>query len=133
VTLRRSAIWFCATALVFSAVLATAADAAKSKAASTRVANTKDVPSFDLQARCRKTEKIMIEMMGANSTGMNGYDLCMRAEQEARDALVKAWPDVPQAYKDFCVRPAAYSPSYIEWIACMEMLIDLRKLRAAKP
>jgi hypothetical protein len=135
--LGRLAIWFCAIAVVYSAMQATAADAAKRKTAGTKAASaasSKGVPTIDLQTRCKRSEKIMADMMGSPTLlQTNGFDLCMRAEQEARSALVAAWPDVPPSYKAFCIRPAAYSPSYIEWIACMEMLIDLRKLRAAKP
>jgi len=87
-------------------------------------------PSIDLDARCRKSERAMIEMMGDPSLRESAFQTCMRAEQEARDALVKAWPEIPQKYKTFCVRKADYSPSYVEWIACLEMMIDLRRQRA---
>jgi hypothetical protein len=119
---RRLRIGLCAAAAILAA--AEVADAASAK----------DVPTIDLQTRCRKSEKIMADMMGESNQRGSGFDVCMRSEQDARKALVAAWPEVPPSYKDFCVRPAAYSPSYVEWIACLELLIDLRKLRgAAKP
>jgi hypothetical protein len=88
------------------------------------------LPSIDLQARCRKTEKAMIEMMGSQFDRESAFQTCMRGEQDARDALLKSWPDIPANYKAFCVRKNDYSPSYIEWISCLELMIDLRKQRA---
>lgn len=94
-------------------------------------ADNKSPPKIDLQARCKKSEQSVIEMMADPSLRGLAFDLCMKSEQQARDALVKAWGDIPQSYKTFCVRPAVYSPSYVEWIACLEMMIDLRQMRAS--
>ena len=94
-------------------------------------AGPKGLPTIDLNSRCKRSEAVVVEMTGDKSLVGKGFEMCMRAEQEARNALVAAWPEVPQAYKTFCIAPATFSPSYIEWIACLEMLIDLRKLREA--
>ena len=94
-------------------------------------ASPKGLPTIDLNSRCKRSEAVVVEMTGDKSLQGKGFEMCMRAEQEARNALVAAWPEVPQAYKTFCIAPATFSPSYIEWIACLEMLIDLRKLRQA--
>jgi hypothetical protein len=89
------------------------------------------LPNIDLQLRCRKSEATLIEMMGNQSLQGTAFDGCIRSEEDARKALLDAWKDVPQAYKSYCVRKADYSPSYVEWIACLELAIDLRKQRAA--
>jgi hypothetical protein len=116
----RMRVWLGAMAVICAA--AQAAEAAEAKG----------LPSIDLQSRCRRSEKVIVEMTGDKTLVGRGFDMCMRAEEDARNALAKAWPDVPQAYKAFCIKPAAFSPSYIEWIACMEMLIDLRRLREVR-
>jgi hypothetical protein len=116
----RMKVWLGAMAVIF--VAAQAAEAAE----------TKGLPTIDLKTRCQRSEKVIVEMTGDKTLLGRGFDMCMRAEQDARTALEKAWPEVPQSYKTFCIAPAAYSPSYIEWIACMEMLIDLRKLRETR-
>jgi hypothetical protein len=95
-------------------------------------AGPKGLPTIDLNSRCKRSESVVVEMTGDKSLQGKGFEMCMRAEQEARDALVAAWPQVPAAYKTFCIAPGTFSPSYIEWIACVEMLIDLRKLRETK-
>src|SRR5262245_28303435 len=84
-------------------------------------------PTIDMQARCRTSEKAMIEMMGDSSQRGLAFDTCMRAEKEAQAAIAKAWPDIPPSYKSFCIRKNDFSPSYIEWITCLEMMIDLKK------
>ncbi len=99
-------------------------------AASEAAANTKPIPTIDLQARCRVSERTVQEMMGSDTKPGSSFETCMKSETAARDALQAAWNDIPASYKEFCVKPRAYSPSYIEWIACVELLIDLRKMRA---
>ena len=84
-------------------------------------------PNINLETRCRASERTVDEMMGAKG---QSFDSCMSSEQGARDALKKAWADMPSAYKATCVRPTDYSPSYVEWIACVELWIDLRKTRS---
>jgi hypothetical protein len=92
-------------------------------------AQDKGLPTIDLQARCKKSEAAVIDMMGDQSLKGTAFDLCVKSENAARDALVKAWGDIPPAYKSFCVRPRDYSASYVEWIACLEMMIEVKKLR----
>lgn len=86
-------------------------------------------PVIDLQKRCKSSAATISDMMADKSQQSSAFDTCMKSEQEARDALKKAWPEMPSAYKSFCIRPADYSPSYVEWIACVEMMIDAKKLR----
>ena len=109
----------CAAAIVFAAL--PAADAA----------NEKGLPTIDLQTRCKKSEAAMIDMMGDQNLKGTAFDLCVKSEQQARDALQAAWADIPPKYKSFCIRPGEYSASYVEWIACVEMLIDGKSFRSA--
>jgi hypothetical protein len=55
---------------------------------------------------------------------------CMKAEQDAQVALTEAWEKIPVRYKTDCIKPNAYSASYAEWIACLELLIDVKAARA---
>ena len=88
------------------------------------------VPQIDLQKRCRASAKVAIEIMGDASAELKAFDACMKSETDARNAILAAWKDMPQSYKTFCVRPKVYSPSYVEWIACLEMQMDVKRLRA---
>jgi len=95
-------------------------------------ASNSAVPTIDLEKRCRATAK-STQLLMNNSSGdaaEKAFQLCMRSEQEARAAILAAWKAIPPDYKSFCVRPNVYSPSYIEWIACLEMKIDLKRLRS---
>lgn len=89
-----------------------------------------NIPTIDLQKRCRNSAKAAVETLGDKSAESKAFDSCMRSEQEARDAIVAAWKDIPQSYKTFCVKPNVFSPSYVEWIACLEMQMDVKRLRA---
>jgi hypothetical protein len=86
--------------------------------------------SIDIQKRCNIRAKSSAEMMGDKSVTALAFDSCMRSEKEARAALVAAWKDIPPPYKTFCIRPNVYSPSYTEWIACIESNIDVKRLRS---
>ena len=90
------------------------------------------VPSIDVQKLCRVRAAQSAQMMGDQSMTTKAFDSCLRSEQEARTAMGNAWKDIPQNYKTFCVRPHVYSPSYTEWIACIESNIDVTRLRAKK-
>ena len=89
------------------------------------------LPVIDLKLRCQISEQTMIDMMGDKSFQGSAFDTCMKSESDARDALSSAWKEIPPSYRDYCIRPADYSPSYVEWIACIELMIDLRKQRAS--
>lgn len=88
------------------------------------------LPSIDLQRRCKNSESTLIEMMADRSLQGTAYDTCMKSEQDARNALQGAWQSLPASYASYCVRPRDYAPSYVEWIACVELMIDLKKQRA---
>ena len=100
-------------------------------AATNFAAAAKDgLPEIDLQKRCRASAKAAVDTMGDKSAESKTFDACLRSEQEARNAIVSAWKDIPANYKSFCIKPGVYSPSYVEWIACIEMQMDVKRLRA---
>lgn len=87
------------------------------------------LPRLDIRKHCSSRAQAVVGL--PNSEG-NAVDACVRSEQRARDALAKAWKDIPPQYKAACIKPGDYSPSYEEWIACLEMNIDVKALRARK-
>ena len=93
-------------------------------------AKDNELPGIDIQKRCGIRAKASAEMMADKSSETMAFDSCMRSEQSARAALAAAWKEIPATFKSFCVNPNVYSPSYVEWISCLELHIDLKKLRA---
>jgi hypothetical protein len=87
------------------------------------------LPRIDIQKNCNSRAQAVVGL--SNSAG-NALEACIRAEQRARDALAAAWKDIPPFYKANCIKPGDYSPSYEEWIACLEMNIDVKNLRAKR-
>jgi hypothetical protein len=84
------------------------------------------LPKMDIQKLCRDRAK-SIAALGAGLG--DPFDLCMKDEQTARDALSAAWKDIPPSYKRACIQPNVYSASYFEWIRCLELNIDVKILR----
>jgi hypothetical protein len=113
--LRKSGPAIAAAAIFLSASASTMADNA--------------FPSIDMQARCRASENSLVQMLGEGTSKGQAFDTCMKSETEARNALKAAWTEIPSYYKSYCVNPRSFSASYVEWIACVELLIDLRKQR----
>jgi hypothetical protein len=85
------------------------------------------LPKLDIQKACRDRANSIV-MLG---TGLgNPFDQCMRSEETARAALAAAWKDIPPFYRTTCIQPNVFSPSYMEWIRCLELNIDVKNLRS---
>ena len=93
------------------------------------MAKDDDLPSIDIKKACATRAKASADMMGDKSLTTGAFDTCMKSEQASRDALAAAWKEIPADFKSFCVTPRAYSPSYTEWISCVELGIDVKKQR----
>jgi hypothetical protein len=81
------------------------------------------VPSIDIEKMCKASE---VALFGDNTAT---FDTCLGDEQDARERLVKSWATFPATDKVHCVLPAEYLPSYVEWLTCLEMEIDFRRIR----
>ena len=102
-----------ATAAMFFATLVAAAD---------------DVPRIDFEKICRSRVQAVGQV--GDRTLEQSFASCVNAEKEAQTALIAAWKDIPARYKTECIKPNVYSPSYSEWIACLELLIDVKAVRS---
>lgn len=100
--------------------------------ASVAVAKDNILPTIDLQERCRTSVRAAQEMLGNYANTADSLDACMKSEQASRDAIAAIWKEIPPSYKASCIDPRAYSASYIEWIACLELYIDVKKQRSNK-
>jgi hypothetical protein len=98
--------------------------------ATAAVAADDRLPNIDLQKRCAARTQALGDNSGDKSITAKTFDSCMKSEQEARAALQAAWKDIPARYKASCIQPNVYSPSYMEWISCLELQIDIKNLRA---
>ncbi len=81
------------------------------------------LPSIDIPKTCRASEATPL----ADNTAT--FDVCMSDEQAARETLVEDWANVPAGDKARCVLPMEYLPSYVEWLTCLEMEREFRKIR----
>jgi hypothetical protein len=84
-------------------------------------------PSIDIEKMCRASAAAPF----ADNTAT--FDICMSDEQAAREKLVEDWPNVPARDKARCVLPDEYLPAYVEWLTCLEMERDYRKIRQQQP
>jgi hypothetical protein len=90
----------------------------------TAAAQSSGLPTLDMEKNCRSRSAAAV----ADSDRATSVTSCVAAEQKAQAALAAAWKDIPPNYKATCVKPGDYSPSYIEWIGCLELYIDVKNL-----
>jgi hypothetical protein len=81
------------------------------------------LPSIDIEKMCRASEAAPFADNAAT------FEACMSDEQAGREKLIEGWANVPARDKARCVLPAEYLPGYIEWLTCLEMERDFRKIR----
>jgi hypothetical protein len=103
-------------AVMFLSLLSTAASAQSG------------VPTVDIQNTCKLAASAMVMLMGGSTAG-NDTEICLGSEQRARDQLVKDWSTYVASDKTRCVRTGVYLPSYVEWLTCLEMERDVRKMK----
>ena len=96
------------------------------------VAAANNVPRIDVEKTCRASEKTIKQVFGNSSMG-NVFESCMTAEKNTLEQLIKDWGTYPADAKVRCVQPSAYMPNYTEWITCLEMERDVRKMRVENP
>src|SRR5262245_2750722 len=58
-----------------------------------------------------------------------GSQCVPRVEQKAREQIIKDQATYSSADKRRCMRTGVYLPSYVEWLTCLEMERDVRKMR----
>ena len=57
------------------------------------------------------------------------FELCSEVELRAREQMAKDWTTFADADRALCVQPSVFLPSYVEWLTCLEMERDVRKMR----
>jgi hypothetical protein len=88
------------------------------------------LPQFDIQKQCQKTQRAANELGTKNPEAL---DSCVKNEQNAREKLAARWATTSALDKAACVRPADWSPSYFEWLGCLETRDYVRTQRKDRP
>src|SRR6516164_1907837 len=101
---------------------------ARQRVAALNTQGRKEVPSIDIQKTCQAAAGAMVSLMGGTTTEQD-VNACLDSEQKARDQIVKDGATYASADKKQCMRTDVYLPSYVEWLTCLEMERDVRKMR----
>ena len=91
-----------------------------------------DIPRIDVQNTCKIAARAMVQLMGGSTAG-NDTEICLSSEYRAREQLVKDWGTYSSEDRSRCVRTGVYLPSYVEWLTCLEMERDVRKMKIDQP
>src|SRR5262245_58665865 len=95
-------------------------------------AQSAGIPTVDIQGTCKAAASAMVQLMGGSTAG-NDQGICLGSEQRAREQLVKDWGTYSADDRNRCVRTGVYLPSYVEWLTCLEMERDVRKMKIDTP
>jgi hypothetical protein len=95
--------------------------------ASTAAFAQSGIPTIDIQNTCKVAASAMVQLLGGSTAG-NDTEICLGSEQRAREQLVKDWSTFSASDRSRCVRTLTYLPSYVEWLTCLEMERDVRKM-----
>jgi hypothetical protein len=90
------------------------------------------VPVVDIQKTCKAAAGAMVSLMGG-TTAEQDIKGCLDSEQRARDQIVKDRATYSSADRAQCMRTNVYLPSYVEWLTCLEMNRDVRKMQREQP
>jgi hypothetical protein len=90
------------------------------------------IPTVDIKNTCKLAASAMVQLMGGTTAG-NDQEICLGSEQRARDQLVKDWSTYSATDRSRCVRTNVYLPSYVEWLTCLDMERDVRKMQIETP
>src|SRR5262249_13839186 len=101
---------------------------ARQRAAALETQGRKEVPTIDIQKTCQAAAGAMVSLMGGTTTEQD-INACLDSEQKARDQIVKDRATYSSADKKQCMRTGVYLPSYVEWLTCLEMERDVRKMQ----
>jgi hypothetical protein len=101
---------------------------ARKRAATLETQGRKEVPFIDIQKTCKAAAGAMVSLMGG-TTNEQDINACLDSEQKARDQIVKDRATYSSADKKQCMRTDVYLPSYVEWLTCLEMERDVRKMQ----
>jgi hypothetical protein len=89
------------------------------------------LPNIDLQKQCQATQKATDALTG--TTNPNAFDLCIRSEQSAREKLSERWATIAASDKASCIHSTDWSPSYFEWLGCIDTRVYVRTMRTEHP
>jgi hypothetical protein len=80
------------------------------------IALASGVPTIDIESTCRsaRTAALPEDQSAA-------YDSCMRDERDAKEQLRRNWTKYSPDAHAACTEEGGLSPSYVEWLTCLEM------------
>jgi hypothetical protein len=90
------------------------------------------IPHINIEETCRAAARAMVSLMGGSTTEQDA-NACLDSEQKAREQIIKDQATYSSTDKGRCMRTNVYLPSYVEWLTCLEMERDVRKLRLGQP
>jgi len=85
------------------------------------------IPTIDAKRSCKASADAVSRLI-EEGRAQDRYESCLSSEGKARDEIVRQWTSYTSADKTSCIQKNIYQPSYVEWLTCLELRVDVRKL-----
>jgi hypothetical protein len=105
---------------------------ARQRVATIDAQGRREVPTVDIQKTCQAAAGVMVSLLGGSTTDQDVKG-CLDSEQKAREQIIKDRATYSAVDKSRCMRSDVYLPSYVEWLTCLEMERDVRKMQVGGP
>ena len=104
---------------------------ARQRVATIDAQGRREVPTVDIQKTCQAAAGVMVSLLGGSTTDQDVKG-CLDLEQKAREQIIKDRATYSAVDKSRCMRSNVYLPSYVEWLTCLEMERDVRKMQVGQ-
>jgi hypothetical protein len=87
------------------------------------------IPTINVDKTCRAAAGTTISLRVGESTTEQHLKVCLDSEQKAREQIIKDYATYSSADTKQCINTDVYLPSYVEWLTCLEMERNLRRMK----
>ena len=91
------------------------------------------IPTINIDKTCRAAAGVTESLLGGDRSTERDLKMCLESEHKAREQIIKDQATYSSADKRRCMRTRDYLPSYVEWLTCLEMERDVRKMKIDQP
>ena len=78
-------------------------------------------------------KRLRMRSMSSPALKIQAPLICVLSPNKAREKSLPSGGQLPQLDKTSCVHPAVWSPSYFEWLGCLDTRVYAREMRKDHP
>src|SRR5262245_46228407 len=88
-------------------------------------------PTVDIHRTCDASTSELRRLFGDQTIAST--ESCVKQQMDALEKIKTDWSSYPASDRSRCIRPEEFLPSYVEWLTCLEMEKEVRRIRGRDP